>query len=42
MAIFIVPLLMTLLSAGVIFALIYLIAKRIESKRKETFEKRDY
>lgn len=42
MAIFIVPLIFTLLAAGVIFLLIYLIAKRIDSKRKETFEKREY
>ena len=38
----VIPLLFIILFAGFIVILIYLIAKRIDDKKKENFEKRDY
>lgn len=42
MGLLLIPVILILLGAGVFVLLIYVIVKRIDSKKKETFEKRDY
>lgn len=42
MGLLILPLILILAGIGIFILLIFIIARRIDSKRKETFEKRDY
>jgi len=36
-----IPIILSLLAAGFLVIIVFIIARRIEDKRKETFEKRD-
>jgi NADH:ubiquinone oxidoreductase subunit 3 (subunit A) len=42
MGLILIPLILVLAGIGLFVLLLYLIAKRIDSKKKETFEKREY
>jgi uncharacterized membrane protein YqiK len=42
MSLLMIPLILVLAGIGIFILLIFVIAKRIESKKKETFEKREY
>lgn len=42
MGLILIPLILILASIGIFVLLIFIIARRIDSKKKETFEKRDY
>jgi NADH:ubiquinone oxidoreductase subunit 3 (subunit A) len=42
MGLVLIPLILILAAIGIFVLLIFIIARRIDSKKKETFEKRDY
>jgi uncharacterized membrane protein YqiK len=42
MGLILIPLILLLAGIGIFVLLIFIIARQIDSKRKETFEKRDY